>query len=824
MYFSLFLAFSVQICYNISVGTVQKISLNIFRITLAVAVTLVATLLFGCGDDVDIALLRTDITLAVGERRNILPYVGFSADGDNIIELSADSDCVETNGTFVTAIKAGTANVIVSAHGKTAVMNITVAYRAAQDFFVTAENAVQTVAQGDKILPAVFSVEFDSYVNPQTVAQWEANGTSFEGNRFEYTPQGYGEYTVSATVGDVNKQCTVKVYRRTDISVKHTDISNVKAFSPIVFTAYENADTLNPISVYEWRVNGEVKSDNPLFEFTPTGGQYAVSLFVNGERKKIDGKDELVFAVVDDTAVDCKVEYDDEGGVYVRFSHERKVLYVSIINPTNRRYTFDVTDAQYAHLFGDGYFRATDYIEICAQNPAVYTVIIGTDGGRHELKFTQLGMQAKSYLDDKVLCKNSFVSSEDDAREWVRELYAVGETTAKCYAESGAESIERAVREQAEMLGLSLATIKDGNILTITFAPYINKPTKYESKSANTVYAQLPHIEYSDNRRTTDYVFMSDRPQVGVNVRGSEQLLIAVSSGVRPITKQGDIADSIYRAAKSILLRIMGADYAGRQKVHAIYDWLQWATVNVQSVDADSASMFLEGVFASSRENGCVVTSEGAAKAFALLCGMEGIECVTEFDSAYGYYNKVRLNDLWYNVDVYGGKIKITGEASSSVAAVELTSHRGLLISDEQHKALGCNASGIEAFDGTNTEYAVKHSAYGTYFDYYITERELNYDAVRAIVFLAFDGTVRGNTQLPHVGSEVHIYNNTYGVELELDKSLTDEQIITVNTYINRAIDEYAKDVLSNATFASRRIIGADNIIVAIAESPRTGV
>lgn len=785
---------------------------------LAMAATLVATLLFGCGSDVGFTLLRSDITLSVGESRNILPYVAFSAAGDNAIELSTNSDCVEIAGNVVTAIKTGTAEVIVSAHGKTAVMNITVSYRSAHDFYLTTENAVQTVGGGDKIMPAVLSVEFDSYVDPQAVALWKVGDTLYEGNRFEYTPAGIGEYDVSVTVGDIQRRSAVKVYRRTSVTVKHTAVGNAYGFTPIAFTAYEKADALNPKSVYEWRVNGEVKGDSPVFEFTPTYGDYAVSLYVNGERKKIDGKDELVFGVAGDNAADCKVVYDDAGGVYVRWAKERKVLYVSIISPTGKRSTFDVTDAQYAHLFGEGSFRATEFIEVCAEDPAAYTVIVGTDDKRHELSFVQLDMQAKSYLDEKVFLKNAFISSEADARELVRELYALGETTAKCYIPFGAKSVDFAVREQAEMLNLSAATVADGKILTVTFAPYVNKPTKYENKAANTVYAFLPHIEYSDNRRSKDYVFASDRPSIGIEVRGSEQLLLAVSSGARPITQPNDIADGIYRMAKSILLRIIGTDYTARQKVHAIYDWLQWATVNIQNVDISSAGRFLEGVFASTRERGCAVTSEGAAKAFALLCGMEGIECVTVRDGSYGYYNKVKLNNLWYNVTVYGGKI-MDGALAVSGAAGELMSHRGLLISDEELATLGCNVTGEnEAFDRTDTEYAVKRTSGGAAIDYYISESEVTYDAVRTAVFFAFNSRIGGNPTIPHVGSEVVVNNNKYVAELELDKNLTEDMVYKVEEYIRQAINEYAKNVMNNAAAVGKHtLVRAGNIIVAIA-------
>ncbi|MDE7107659.1 MAG: hypothetical protein K2O39_04980, partial [Clostridiales bacterium] len=266
-----------------------------------------------------------------------------------------------------------------------------------------------------------------------------------------------------------------------------------------------------------------------------------------------------------------------------------------------------------------------------------------------------------------------------------------------------------------------------------------------------------------------------------------------------------------------------GRDYTQEEKIHAIYDWLQWFTVNAKSVDVNSAGRFLEGIFANggSSGSGNTVTSEGASKAFALLCGIEGVECVICHGEGYGYYNKVKLDGLWYNVDVYGGQIIIRNIGVGVTTSVQYTSHRGLLISDSDLELLGCTVNdGYEAFDTTYSRYMQKYEHGGAYIDNYIAKAEATYKTVRAIVFNAFNAVEVGNTHIPFVGGEVIIYNNTYGVDIACEVGMTEEEVSEISGYVNKAIDEYASEVL-NATFASRRTIIADGIICAVAVSPR---
>ncbi|MDE5593927.1 MAG: hypothetical protein K2I75_08355, partial [Clostridiales bacterium] len=782
--------------------------------------------------DVNVVLSRNELNLTVGERRNVMPYVSFSPAASGVaVTLSTESDCVSIDGTTVIAVKSGTADVTIAAYGKTATIKINVSYRGVTDFTVTAENSVQT-ANGGAFKTVVLTAEFDGNSNPQTEVLWRvSDGTEYDGNRFEYVPDGYGEYTVTATVGSIVKSSIIKVYRPTEVTVSHVGLNNVTAYETVTFTAHEAVNSLNPRSVFEWRVNGEVMGNRPVFDFAPPSGRFGVSLFVNGEQKSIDGKNEVSLDIASDDYSDCTVDFDDSNGVYIRYAEARKVRYISIVDPDGKRNIFDVTDAQYSHLFTSGAFRATEYITVCAPTSKTYTIVIGMDDDRYEFGFTQLGDDIKKYLDDKVFCRNSYISDEREAEQYVRELYATGAQSARCYAADDAEAIKRIIIAQAQRLGLSVTATIDGNVIALDFAPYFNSPEEYKNSSKSVSYSELPHVEYNSTlRRTNDYVFSSDRAPRSIEVRGGEQLLMAISNGMKPITQSGDVAHTIYRSAKTILLRIIGRNYTQEKKIHAIYDWLQWVTVNAGSDGGNSSSRFLEGVLANTAASGSgyVVTSEGAAKTFALLCGIEGVECVICHSEGYGYYDKVKLNGLWYNVDVFGGKIVIMGTSAGANNTVAFTSHRGLLISDGDMERLisattdkECTINdGYEAFDAAYSRYMQKYDYDGTYMDNYIDKTEADYESVRAVVFNAFSSVKVGNTHIPFVGGEVIIYNNTYGVELACDGDMTEEEVIEISGFVNRAVAEYASEVL-HATFASRRTIIADGVICAVAVSPR---
>lgn len=172
-------------------------------------------------------------------------------------------------------------------------------------------------------------------------------------------------------------------------------------------------------------------------------------------------------------------------------------------------------------------------------------------------------------------------------------------------------------------------------------------------------------------------------PERAVTAEGKEglnQLLTYVKAGYRPtFTGESDVKE-VYARARAVLDRYIKNDFAQLERVHAIHDWLTYCVsydialyekyLNGAGITSDDPSFGLDGVFL----NGSAVC-DGICKAMSLLCGIEGIKSIEirgDFTTGDGSsdahaWNKVRLGELWYNVDatmdrasyqVNGGTVK----------------------------------------------------------------------------------------------------------------------------------------------------------------------
>jgi len=140
----------------------------------------------------------------------------------------------------------------------------------------------------------------------------------------------------------------------------------------------------------------------------------------------------------------------------------------------------------------------------------------------------------------------------------------------------------------------------------------------------------------------------------------------------------GSKAETVYLAARNVLRQIISDLYTDYEKVEAIYDYL---VLNVQYDSAQIESQlpfdwtyydayYLEGVFLNQK-----AVCDGISKAFALLCGIEGIPCVQVTGAKYengvsvpgsGHaWCKVKINNQWYVVDPTFGNLQITGRNKS---------------------------------------------------------------------------------------------------------------------------------------------------------------
>lgn len=773
---------------------------------LAVLIAAFTVLFCGCSAQKSPRLTVESISLYIGESRDVLPYIEFPPSAERNVVLSCSDECVSIDGTRITGEKEGRAVVALEISGVSATLEVDVSHRAPTKLKISAVGSVdQTVSTISAVTPITFTAAINTEEADVDV-EWSVFGERAQGATFEFTPPGYGKYTVRAALGDLYAESIVRVYRPTSITVSRTgEFEQSGNYTPVELIATEIINTLNPRSVFVWKVNGEVLGRSARFEFVPTSaGEYKISLEVNGAKVQIGQSYEVVLNAAAKRAPRGEVEFDDCGGVYVCWSDGEHIVRATVVSPDGTRKNLDRTDAQYSYLFKPGRLDVSDFVDVCSQTPGEYRITLVADGAC-ETTFTQYPYEAKAYLDETVFARNSFVSSAEDCARWIEELYVTNASSGRAYigrSAGGEQALRTTIENKAEMLGLEISAEISENIVSVDFGEYVNAPTEHASTRVTRMYSTLPHIDYGKHSRDEDFVFELDRQTAGIAVSTSEQLLYAAEHGLRPICASDSTAAAIYGSAKSRLRYIVGEKYSDEQKVHAIYDYLQWFTLEAANPSSTDSSRFLESVFGSATlessgsRGSAAVTSEGAAKAMLLMCSVEGIDCIIqrmekEDGKAY-FFNKVKLDGLWYNVDVFGGKIRSSELGIARLSA--LNSHRALLIDDASAIALGLDPYGGEyaATDGGATFYLQKKV--DKYLDYYVSPEEKDdYAAFKAVLYYAFDEKTVSAIELPVIGSTIKYPVSTLGAEILLG-GLTEDDVRKVNEFIARATAEYARE------------------------------
>ena len=785
-----------------------------------VALFLVLPFALGCVGGVDISFTVDSVTLFVGDSRDIFPYIKFTpaVTDDKRISVSIDGDCVESDGTTLRAVKPGSATVTAYSSGGEATLNIDCKYRPAGRMSVYADKPVQSADNAASIDPVVFTAELDDYVDPNAAPVWSVNGAEAESGRtFTFNPPSYGRYIVSASIDDVTEAVEVAVYRSTEAHIEAIgELTQNKSYSPITFTAREDIDTRNPASVYEWKVNGEVKSTSILYEFIPSSpGDYRIELEVNGVSRKYEDRDFVIVSVSGERAPIGAVVFDDTDSVRIEWADKQNISSVSITSPDGSRKTYSRADIAHTGRFYAGYFDAAELIEVCAELPSTYTVRLTADGQGDEFTFTQLPLSAKPYIDKKVLISNSFLGGVSDAEMWLKELYACGESYGMGYnAVLTEDELIGILEATASMLGVGIAVEFDGKVVDVEFGEYVNAPTVPISTELRYSYCELPHIEYDKNNLRyridkNSYKLEIERLARSVAVQNTEQLLIAAMGGYNPTFTKGSSVEASFTQAKNVLLSIIGIKYDEFDKVHAIYDWMQWVTRRTdgnKNQTCDYIEAYFSGTMnvAEAYRHGAA-SSEGAAKTFALLCAMEGIECdiVTNRDgNRIIYSNTVNIDGVYYNVDVYGGK------ADGDVG--EFGSHSGLLTA----------GGDIYAFDRSKTYYLQKSYCGSVYYDRYVTADETGYEDVKAVIFGAFDACTIGKVSIPLVGSTETVANPYFGAEIMLDDGISQSEKSAILSNMEKAVKEYLTALGAKSDSLSYKINDGGGFVYVTASAP----
>ncbi len=271
------------------------------------------------------------------------------------------------------------------------------------------------------------------------------------------------------------------------------------------------------------------------------------------------------------------------------------------------------------------------------------------------------------------------------------------------------------------------------------------------------------------SRRSDSSLFAIDGLQE-MDVTTTEQLLMVVQYGRKPnFVGNSSVAEQVYENAKDVLRAIINNNMSDLEKVTAIFDWLEYAynlnyysnrilsdNILVEGTISDYGNRkeyYLEGIFLdlyNSNVGGFDgefylgnrnATSESFAKAFTLLCAIEGIE-TRKVNGTFTYvldgqnvtvshaWNKVYIdtstdgNDqAWYSVDItYSDNMFVPYNIRE---CYNYSSHLYFLVTDTfLQPSLNLEENSLISYPEANT-----------YYDYYAnTSFKMTLDEINATV------------------------------------------------------------------------------------------
>lgn len=196
-------------------------------------------------------------------------------------------------------------------------------------------------------------------------------------------------------------------------------------------------------------------------------------------------------------------------------------------------------------------------------------------------------------------------------------------------------------------------------------------------------------------------------------VYNSEQLVYAVENGFKP--RFGTLsatapdhaknalqsAKEVWDTARRILYSINSDGDDTVEKLSKIHDYIAlnviYDSVLLQlSEDPQNSYSDLSGFRGFNLEGALLdgkAVCDGITKAFMLLARMEGIECIRvtgeNADNVGHAWNKVKIENTWYNIDVTGDDILTEIQANGTEVTVETLAHDKFLVSDAFLAAAG---------------------------------------------------------------------------------------------------------------------------------------
>ena len=217
-------------------------------------------------------------------------------------------------------------------------------------------------------------------------------------------------------------------------------------------------------------------------------------------------------------------------------------------------------------------------------------------------------------------------------------------------------------------------------------------------------------------------------------VYNSEQLVYAVENGFKP--RFGTLSDTapdhaknalqsakeVWDTARRILYSINSDGDDTVEKLSKIHDYIALNVIYDSALlqlseDSQNSYSYLSGFRGFNLEGALLdgkAVCDGITKAFMLLARMEGIECIRvtgkNADNVGHAWNKVKIENTWYNIDVTGDDILTEIQANGTVVTVvETLAHDKFLVSDAFLAAAGYREDDYGYVDATGQ------------YDYYVS-------------------------------------------------------------------------------------------------------
>lgn len=236
------------------------------------------------------------------------------------------------------------------------------------------------------------------------------------------------------------------------------------------------------------------------------------------------------------------------------------------------------------------------------------------------------------------------------------------------------------------------------------------------------------NVEYVSNALSYGRNFKIDDVQDEVAVFNTEQLFMVVQYGAKPVfTEEESVVKTVYQNAKNELARINNSDaLTDYEKALNIYRYLcqevvyDYVTYDFMAYKNDFTinnfgnynCFYLEGVLLDLDHQYAVC--DGLAKAYTLMCNIEGIDCVKVngevLNSGAHAWNKVCLplnngQNAWYYVDTTWGVATYSNRLEDgSLENYEILTHSYFLEGNDAEKIVKFEAW-AEDTDAENFDY-----------------------------------------------------------------------------------------------------------------------